>query len=271
MSFLLTSHQGKLSLTVNGQELLNEVVARHFYSPHRPLAMMEDGCVGFCHLLFEKDNVTTLLHSELRLLPPGFQLERSASKPVAASEIKTAEDLLAFTNNTEWTLTNASGKDEPNTVLLRSTKREFWYQRKAGEHCFLSIKPRDAKSIEVDKGAHLLSFNDDYSAFEINDWPSKGKNCTGKLKTRTPDVKSTTPFNFADTHWQRSDSTQKFHKDGTWEEENKNHPWKGHWFMTSDRIAAVLREDKDMQNFEVSDDGQWIARPNGYVWQAVAK
>ena len=74
-TFLITCHDGKITFEANGQEVFTEVVPLGYNEPHMPLRLMPDGHVGFCLPLFDKDNLTTILRSEVRRLPADFKLK----------------------------------------------------------------------------------------------------------------------------------------------------------------------------------------------------
>lgn len=71
--FLITCHDGKITFEVNGQEIYTEAVPTGYYEPHPPLQLVPDGHIGFCLPMFEKDNLSTVLLSEVRLLPADFK------------------------------------------------------------------------------------------------------------------------------------------------------------------------------------------------------
>jgi hypothetical protein len=73
-SFLITCHAGKVSFEVGGQKVFTEAVPSGYYAPHPPLPLTPDGHVGFCLPMFDKDNLSTILRCEVRLLPPDFKL-----------------------------------------------------------------------------------------------------------------------------------------------------------------------------------------------------
>jgi hypothetical protein len=74
-AFLITCHSGKITFELDGQQIFTEVEPAEYYAPHPPLRLIPDGHVGFCLSLFEKDNVSTVLNSEVRRLPADFKLK----------------------------------------------------------------------------------------------------------------------------------------------------------------------------------------------------
>lgn len=78
--FLITCHDGKITFEVNEQEIYTEAVPTGYYEPHPPLQLVPDGHIGFCLPMFEKGNLSTVLRSEVRLLPADFKPGESAPK-----------------------------------------------------------------------------------------------------------------------------------------------------------------------------------------------
>ena len=74
-SFLITCHDGKVSFEVAGQKVFTEVVPTSYNAPHPPLPLTPDGHIGFCLSMFDKGNLSTILSSEVRRLPPDFKPE----------------------------------------------------------------------------------------------------------------------------------------------------------------------------------------------------
>lgn len=72
-AFLITAHQGKITIEIDGVETHSQVVPGEFHSPQTPLPLMQDGHIGFCNSQFDNNDVTTILRSEVRLLPADFK------------------------------------------------------------------------------------------------------------------------------------------------------------------------------------------------------
>ena len=73
ISFLITCHDGKISLEVGGQKVFNESVPSGYYSPNPPLPLTPDGHVGFCMPMIDKGNISNIMKCEVRQLPPDFK------------------------------------------------------------------------------------------------------------------------------------------------------------------------------------------------------
>ena len=68
-SFLITCREGKTSLSINDIEVFSDALPRSYLEPRAPLPLIQDGHVGFCSSMFDRDNVTTISRCEVRLLP----------------------------------------------------------------------------------------------------------------------------------------------------------------------------------------------------------
>ena len=104
VSFLITCKQGKLSVEMNGRELLHEVQTLGYYAPHDPLSLGENGHVGFAHPQLDKGSVTKLLHAEVRMLPADFKSEHPM-KPFhfEDTEWKRNDTTMRFASDGKWT------------------------------------------------------------------------------------------------------------------------------------------------------------------------
>lgn len=264
-SFLVTCHDARLTIEVNGQEVFTEITPMKFYRPHDKLAINKDGRVGFCDKLFHEGNVITVLKCEVRRLPPDFVAQRPAALE-DAGRITGPEELLAYLHGTLWTLESKDGA-AAGEVAWRPACRDFWFRGEGDDTRHLLIRPGDAKTLDVDGGKHSVRFTDEFRAFEITDWPKKGESKFGKLKMRSATPGGAGVFDFVATAWKRSDSTITFQSDGVWQFKETKKTTTGEWEIMADRTAAVFREDLIVENFEVSDDGRWLIRGDGKDWR----
>lgn len=264
-SFLITCFNGSVTVEINGQRVFTEITPMKFYNPHEKLMDVEDGHVGFCNKLFQADNVTTILKCEVRRLPPDY----SAKADVTLEDpgrIKGAPDLLAYLEGTLW----ESEKDKDGVVsevLSGAAKREFWFRGKGDDTRHLLFRPVDAKTLDLDKGAHVVRFSGDYRSFAVSDWPRKGQSAVWTFRSRTDPTAERVPFDFTGTTWQRADSKIEFKGDGIWRFPEGKKLFKGTWNKIGARTAAAYRDDLLIENFEVSADGQWLTRGDGKNWR----